>query len=814
LHIETLKTQALNWAAPVTTTAPAAVNFQLIGKFRGVLLGQLQFYPVYATAKGWQAITYARVILEFNAPNAPSRPTVDPMVQNILGPTVLNADQLFAEPHTPKALTTAAPSVIITVDRSGLMQIPYATLTTLGLLPNDLSKVRLRQGGIEVPLEQDDAHQRFLFFADVRFNRYTATDGYTLDLGVNARASWPTRTASPTGLAAGTLWATTTAEQNLLYMPDSAYASPSLPAGRNGDRWMWDVFATHGTHSFTTTLTNVDTTRPATLTVSAVGYTDFAITPEHHFTATLNGNVVGSFEWDGKQTYTAQLNLPAGRAVNGVNTVQLTQWGVSGVGAWFDAFSVQYVPQTGGNALLINSDGNTKAYTLTMASTSGLRVYDVTTATQPISLTSWNLTGNQVSFGGDVGRYLVVTESGIQTPTSIRLANPLQATTVDRLRYVLIAPLAFTAALTPLVALRQSQGLTTAIENVQAVYDAYDDGRPTPNAIALYLRALYHAQDCATNEACLQYALLVGDGTADPRRYRASSYQTYIPPFLIDNADPEVGESAADNRYVTFDDGLASYEDVVPDLALGRLPVNSLAETQAVIQKIITYETVPVFDTWYQTLVFAADDADGFDALANDFISTNITSPFVATRAYYSSSATTPPLLSAAQVSTLVHTQWNNGAGLFVYTGHASNQQWSVERFFHYNDISGLTNTGRYPVVLEMTCFTGLFQEPAESALDEALVRQANTGAVAVWGASSTGFSSAHRYLAQGFLGSVYQNGNPILGQATLAGKMTLIPYGAHELVDTFTLFGDPALQLVLTSAIPAAKVYLPLIQR
>ena len=46
------------------------------------------------------------------------------------------------------------------------------------------------------------------------------------------------------------------------------------------------------------------------------------------------------------------------------------------------------------------------------------------------------------------------------------------------------------------------------------------------------------------------YVLLMGDGTNDMRKYRTTT-NTYIPPYLY-LADPDMGETAADNRFVTF----------------------------------------------------------------------------------------------------------------------------------------------------------------------------------------------------------------------------------------------------------------------
>jgi len=80
--------------------------------------------------------------------------------------------------------------------------------------------------------------------------------------------------------------------------------------------------------------------------------------------------------------------------------------------------------------------------------------------------------------------------------------------------------------------------------------------------------------------------------------------------------------------------------------------------------------------------------------------------------------------------------------------------------------------------------------------------------------------------LAQGFLAALLQNdggtlsvgtlGVGTLGVGTLAGKLRLVASAssALDLVDTFTLLGDPATRLNLTLLPWPNAVYLPVTQR
>jgi hypothetical protein len=111
-----------------------------------------------------------------------------------------------------------------------------------------------------------------------------------------------------------------------------------------------------------------------------------------------------------------------------------------------------------------------------------------------------------------------------------------------------------------------------------------------------------------------------------------------------------------------------------------------------------------------------------------------------------------------------------------------------------------------------MTCFTGAFQVPGFTTLDESLLRSADGGAIAIWGPTGLGIASGHEALAQGFVQSLAQD-QADLGSAALAGKLNLLERAPvfDDLVDTFTLFGDAATRLAFQ--FEAESSYLPLIQ-
>jgi hypothetical protein len=151
------------------------------------------------------------------------------------------------------------------------------------------------------------------------------------------------------------------------------------------------------------------------------------------------------------------------------------------------------------------------------------------------------------------------------------------------------------------------------------------------------------------------------------------------------------------------------------------------------------------------------------------------------------------------------------GRGLVVYTGHASPLSWAgAPALLHTRDAPALANHDTPFVALEMTCYTGFFHGPAES-LAETLLR-APGGAVASWASSGQSAVRGQDVLLDGLLATLLTDApaGVTLGQAVLAAKLHL--YGAGggayaEALDTFHLFGDPALVIQAPSPSPTPLV-------
>ena len=78
------------------------------------------------------------------------------------------------------------------------------------------------------------------------------------------------------------------------------------------------------------------------------------------------------------------------------------------------------------------------------------------------------------------------------------------------------------------------------------------------------------------------------------------------------------------------------------------------------------------------------------------------------------------------------------------------------------------------------------------------LQRHSNGGVIAVWAPSGLGYPKDHAGLLEAFYTAVFTDQPQTIGSATTAAKLAIFDKGQQqrELVDSYILFGDPALRL------------------
>ena len=156
--------------------------------------------------------------------------------------------------------------------------------------------------------------------------------------------------------------------------------------------------------------------------------------------------------------------------------------------------------------------------------------------------------GYSVRFGvTGIGKrtLLTFTEAAIKSPASITVNQPSSWHKLNhRADLLIITHKDFIGSLGPLKSLRESQGWSVALIDVEDLYDEFSFGAKNPQALRDFLyRARVYWQRPP------RFVLLVGDASFDPRNYLGLGDFDIVPTKLIDTV---YLETASDDWFVDF----------------------------------------------------------------------------------------------------------------------------------------------------------------------------------------------------------------------------------------------------------------------
>jgi len=771
------------------------------------------------------------------------RPVADPRsAQAILSGIIV--------PHVAKAPpANAAPILAATVyrlpdrawqvpvRRDGLYALSYDTLLHAGVPVTgtapasyhlswmDKAVAMIGQGTSDGAFDPGDA---FLFYGrkfhgSEQDEKYGDENVYWLTLDdTSAGLRCATRSVMPDALAeAATAYtATARAEEDNVY-----WARWSDHPGTTAT-WFWEraIAVTRPlTRTYPLTVTGVVTSAGQAVLRTEVAARSYNRTraPDHHLRWFLNGSPVGEDWWDGKVGEIFTVTLPAGLLREGVNALQMEL--VPDVGVqdiYFDRATLTYprVFRAQDDRLLFAAPvGGRLYYTLTGFSRPPPYLFDLTDPLRPIRLvgaTASSTLPGAITFTDQAGAGALY--GAFVRPW--RAAAQLYRPPPDLLRpltgadEIMITPAAFYTATLRLADWRRASGLRVRVVRVEDIYALFNGGVFHPRAIRAFLAYSYAHWPGSPPT----YVLLVGDGNFNFRGHNPAVYgapgRNLIPPYLA-FADPYQGEVAVDSRYAAV-----VGDDLLPDMAVGRLPVDSVAELQAVIDKLIAYDrAAPAI--WSRRAIFVSDnspDRDGdFDAVLAGL--QGMTPPGMLRRhlsltTYCGAPGSMPA--SCAMTATRVLTQtWSAGAALLTYAGHGAVYRWAQEPLLTNRQLGTLQPGTGWPFVLSLDCLDGYFMMPPgypgytdTRSMAEIALTLPDRGAIAYFAPAGLGSIDDEQMMARALYDALFRRGVRRLGDLTQVARRA----SSTHLAQTYTLFGDPATVIVLR---PQAT-YLPLLSR
>ncbi len=276
--------------------------------------------------------------------------------------------------------------------------------------------------------------------------------------------------------------------------------------------------------------------------------------------------------------------------------------------------------------------------------------------------------------------------------------------------------------------------------------------------------------------------MLLGDATFDFKDYFGWGVQNQVPPYPLNT---NYLWTASDPAYAAVNG-----DDLLPDLTIGRLPAANLEEAQAMVNKIVAYETESMGLHGRAVLIADRPDprAGDFEAHAEELAATVLSGNDVH-KIYLDD-------LGTAATHDAILNAFGEGASLVSYIGHGAINLWS-ENILRTDHVESLDYPAQYPLLLTMNCLNGYFQFPTYDSLSETLLKADGKGIIAAFSPSGESLDRPAHFYHRLLLTELLHGGHTTLGDAILAAQSKFAESGGYlELLSIYHLFGDPAMSL------------------
>lgn len=716
---------------PTLPSAPVFVLRQ--GNFQGEYIVVLGVSPIF------QENGQIKLATQFDAvaPGATAAPEdittyLDERHAQLAESASAAADVIGVPPTNPDAATALAK---IRVSQPGIQRIGRSALESADpALVQDMSKLRLTNKGVEVPLQIVGTTEIRFFAANVG-DRWNTESIYYLSVASDAnglkrieqRTVNPINSGSPSTVFERGAWHNNTRYESFYAGADDDHwfaadlkSSPTdaplagqevvekesntITANIWASNGVWPTNAlplAAGTSTFTINITPYKANR----TASKADYTlRVRTTPDG--SKTLHDFHVRDLtdtnsEWDKKRwlpNYSYRFtstSLPQSMVITLMPEDYLAALKIDTI-SWERPVSLNL----NGKGAFFTGLGGQTSYIWQGAPNDPLGkfgVYDVSDPNKPVQIVGSGNSGFQDSPAAR--SYVLIGDTSLWQPV-VQKHTPVTFSKAGSAHAIYIVPdSSYVGALQPLLNWRQMQGYLTSVVDVRTIYDAWSFGYVSAEAVRNFLQFVY-----ANWTPRPISVVLVGDATYDPKNYESKDQHTvFVPAYMIE-VDPWLGEAACDNCFGQLNgvdphtgddsDGLTFGMEI----AVGRFPTKSVDELTAVVNKIVSYETATDMDaTWRTRALYLADNylrfnpagapvkdgAGNFAQITDELRGINPVhgSLELAERVYYDPypEYQTPPATGdawrerdPATVRTRAIAGMAAGPGLVIYNGHAN----------------------------------------------------------------------------------------------------------------------------------------------
>ncbi|MCB0112579.1 MAG: hypothetical protein KDD84_00730, partial [Caldilineaceae bacterium] len=680
----------------------------------------------------------------------------------------------------------------------------YINAANLSLTLDDVVQPIWLENGDDGSFDPGDA---FTFYGRARNDLYAAANVYILQ-GADPAPRMGARDLTTNPDAPLALDFPTT-----LHFEENSYYWQTMPNGAGQDHWFWNG-PINGKETLTVTL-SVPNIAPSSgyvsMQIQLRGRTTAQTAPNHHTRIVLNGEQIDDRLWAGQVPFTHTVTLSHTLLNAGDNTLIVknvgdTQAAVDVV--FLDWVSVDYrrTFTATDDLLTMTPRPGAQQFEITSFADADLMIFDISDPQAPVRLLGAEITPTPAHADAptyslrfadtvaDGARYLVLSAAAVRQPARITIdaLSNWRSPAAHGADSILITHAEFVTATQRLAEFHRSQGLRTVVVDVDDLYDEFSHSQFTPEAIRDFIAYAYDHWPAPAPT----YVTLIGDATIDYRDHQQTGTHNFVPTALTQTY--YLGDTPTDNWFVAV-----SGDDPLPDLFIGRISVDSIEQADAVIDKIIGY-TPPANPAVGRAMLMVADDDSDVFRVANQQVTDVLPPGFLVDTI---DAADFPP----GDPSVAILDALTRGRAFVHYSGHGAVFSWGTwgpeqdKRIFTTLEVNQLPAGSPLQLLTVANCINGFFGGHSYSvSMAETFQRLPEGGALAVWAPTGFSYPAGHLELMKAFYATLLGDGAPgdtvTLGAAVAAAKITIYTQSVFwtELVETYTLFGDPSQRLTL----------------
>jgi hypothetical protein len=300
-----------------------------------------------------------------------------------------------------------------------------------------------------------------------------------------------------------------------------------------------------------------------------------------------------------------------------------------------------------------------------------------------------------------------------------------------------------------------------------------------------------------------RYLLLFGDASYDYKNLTAED-NNMVPAYESRESLKSAASFVTDDFFGCLDDDEGSNGSGTMDIGVGRFPVQTVEEAEAMVDKTFHYMMPDRenYGPWRNSVVYIADDEDNNIHLGQAeglvSITDSLGTVYNVNKIYLDAylQQQTPSGIRYPDVNAAIDKAVNDGCLIINYTGHGGETGWAAEKVLDIPAIQAYKNITHMPAFVTATCEFSRYDDPGLVSAGELVFLNPEGAGIGLFTTTRLAYSQSNyalnkRFYYEAFVIDSLSGEYPRMGDLIRVAKTP-----SNQNIKNFVLLGDPALML------------------